>query len=103
LSVDGVIAAEHLPVEKMRAGYVRVAPAAADPGSGPAATVAANVPVALTPAPSTGDAERDRVIEALQQCAGNQTHAARLLGISRGTLLARLNAYNLPRPRKNKP
>jgi DNA-binding NtrC family response regulator len=95
LSVDGMIQAEHLPVEKMRPGFVRVAAATAE--SGP------HVPVALTPEPASGDAERDRVIEALQQCAGNQTHAARLLGISRGTLLARLNAYNLPRPRKNKP
>jgi DNA-binding NtrC family response regulator len=98
LSVDGVIAPEQLPVDKMRAGFVRVAPPAVAAASAP-------VPVALQPEPPRGDddGERQRVIEALQQCAGNQTHAARLLGISRGTLLARLNAYNLPRPRKPKP
>jgi DNA-binding NtrC family response regulator len=44
--------------------------------------------------------ERKRIIDALDRCAGNQTKAAELLGISRRTLVTRLNAYNLPRPRK---
>ena len=44
--------------------------------------------------------ERQRIIDALEKCAGNQTRAAKLLGISRNTLLARLDAYNIPRPRK---
>ena len=47
-----------------------------------------------------GELERQRIVEALEQCAGNQTKAARLLGISRRTLLARLDAWGLPRPRK---
>ncbi len=46
------------------------------------------------------DSERQRILRALEQCAGNQTQAARLLGISRGTLVARLDQYNLPRPRR---
>ncbi len=41
-----------------------------------------------------------RIAEALRSCAGNQTRAARLLGISRRTLVNRLNEFNLPRPRK---
>jgi len=44
--------------------------------------------------------ERERIIAALTECAGNQTQAAKLLGISRRTLVSRLGAYDLPRPRK---
>jgi DNA-binding NtrC family response regulator len=44
--------------------------------------------------------ERERILQALAQCGGNQTQAAELLGISRRTLLRRLDEYQLPRPRK---
>jgi DNA-binding NtrC family response regulator len=44
--------------------------------------------------------ERRRILEALEQAGGNQTRAAELLGISRRTLVNRLDAYDLPRPRK---
>ena len=44
--------------------------------------------------------EKERIVRALDQCAGNQTKAAQLLGISRRTLLSRLDEYGLPRPRK---
>jgi DNA-binding NtrC family response regulator len=46
--------------------------------------------------------ERQRILDALASCAGNQTAAARLLGVSRRMLVNRLNAYNIPRPRKNR-
>ncbi|WP_394820694.1 sigma 54-interacting transcriptional regulator [Pendulispora albinea] len=45
-------------------------------------------------------AEYQRILEALRACNGNQTRAAKLLGISRGTLITRLERYNVPRPRK---
>ncbi|MCC6554389.1 MAG: sigma-54-dependent Fis family transcriptional regulator, partial [Polyangiaceae bacterium] len=44
--------------------------------------------------------ERRRISDALDQCAGNQTRAAMMLGISRRTLLKKLDMYGLPRPRK---
>lgn len=43
--------------------------------------------------------ERQAIVDALEHCVGNQTKAANLLGISRGTLLTRLSLYKLPRPR----
>src|SRR5205085_2397472 len=58
----------------------------------------------LTPPPVSRDAERarerDRIIDALQECAGNQSRAARRLGISRSTLVARLDEFRIPRPRR---
>jgi DNA-binding NtrC family response regulator len=44
--------------------------------------------------------ERQRIADALETCAGNQTRAAEMLGISRRTLLNRLAEYGMPRPRK---
>jgi DNA-binding NtrC family response regulator len=46
------------------------------------------------------DLERARLVEALQRSGGNQTEAAKILGISRRTLVTRLSEFNLPRPRK---
>jgi two-component system, NtrC family, response regulator AtoC len=44
--------------------------------------------------------ERDRIVAALEKCKGNQTRAAELLGMSRRVLIARIEHYKLPRPRK---
>jgi DNA-binding NtrC family response regulator len=46
------------------------------------------------------DLERQRIMDALAQCGGNQSKAAEILGISRRTLVSRLDEYDLPRPRK---
>jgi len=63
----------------------------------------APVPASRRVLPGAATPERDQIIAALERCAGNQTAAARMLGISRGTLVARLNLYGLPRPRKPGP
>jgi hypothetical protein len=48
------------------------------------------------------DAERRRVVSALDECAGNQTRAAKQLGITRRALVRRLEKFNLPRPRRDR-
>jgi DNA-binding NtrC family response regulator len=57
-------------------------------------------PPKKTLAEDVTEVERRRIIEALEQCAGNQVRAAELLGVSRRTLINRMIAYAIPRPRK---
>jgi DNA-binding NtrC family response regulator len=45
-------------------------------------------------------ADRERILSALRACHGNQTRAAEYLGMPRRTLVAKLSAYRIPRPRK---
>jgi two-component system, NtrC family, response regulator AtoC len=99
----GTIRPEHLPVDKMQATYpafrTAPAPAAIEPEPGrldDSEPGRARGLDALYP----GDAERDRIIAALEVCRGNQTKAATILGMSRRTLIYRLERYALPRPRK---
>ncbi len=74
---------EHLPAEKMRGTFVRAATAD---------------PIGVE---SAAD-ERTRILMALEQAGGNQSKAALLLGVSRRTLINRLEEYQLPRPRKGR-
>jgi transcriptional regulator with GAF, ATPase, and Fis domain len=50
---------------------------------------------------ATAESERERIVAALAEAGGNQTRAAKLLGISRRTLIYRLDMLGLPRPRKD--
>jgi transcriptional regulator with GAF, ATPase, and Fis domain len=71
-------------------------------------SVPASAPTPSAPAvPSSGDLrktvdqfERDRIVEALKQCDGNQTKAAELLGVARRTLVAKIEQHGIDRPRK---
>jgi transcriptional regulator with GAF, ATPase, and Fis domain len=71
------------------------APGVATPSSGTPA-VAPKSAIA----PSSRPDDRQRIIDALAQTGGNQTEAAKLLGIARRTLVNRLEEYDIPRPRK---
>jgi two-component system, NtrC family, response regulator AtoC len=51
-------------------------------------------------APASQDEERRRLVEALERFGGNQTRAARAMGIARNTLIARMDRFGLARPRR---
>jgi two-component system response regulator AtoC len=57
-------------------------------------------PDGFPPTGPKGDAsyERERIVAALTACAGNQCRAARMLRMSRRTLISRLDEYGIPRP-----
>ncbi|MBX3210006.1 MAG: sigma-54-dependent Fis family transcriptional regulator, partial [Labilithrix sp.] len=63
-------------------------------------------PESVTSEPRTGaesKTEKERIVDALERSAWNQSTAAKLLGMPRRTLVKRLAQYELPRPRKRLP
>jgi DNA-binding NtrC family response regulator len=73
---------EHLPMDKL---------AGSNPG----------LPPTEPSAPTGTQDERQRIIDALAACAGNQSRAAKMLGMPRRTFVARLDEYKIPRPKKS--
>ena len=128
LAGDGEIAPRHLPLEKMSAPVTarmpsrsRVPPPPVQSPVPPAPPSSKTFPSADTrtdawpairetsppptprPPPLKDELEtleRRRILDALERCTWNQTRAARLLGMSRGVLMARLDQYGIARPRK---
>ena len=91
LCVGETILPEHLPPSLLAAAPVAAPPSRAADGPGRA-----------DPAlrADLRDLERARITDALERHGGNQSRAARELGISRGTLIARIEEFGLPRPRR---
>jgi two-component system, NtrC family, response regulator AtoC len=90
LSVGPVIGREHLAIEK------------------PLPT-ASTTPVGMPAPPPKTDtqkisapSERDKILAALAACAGNQSRAAEMLGMPRRTFVNKLDAYDIPRPKKKR-
>jgi DNA-binding NtrC family response regulator len=102
LCMGATIELEHLPLEKIATGTPTTPAMAAE--SGPASAVVATRPVGMPPVAANGepasDDERQRIIDALAACAGNQSRAAKMLGIPRRTFVAKLDLHRIPRPKK---
>jgi two-component system, NtrC family, response regulator AtoC len=96
LLVSGsVLEAEHVMIEQSGESQ-------SDEGDLFDADFEAQTAVIPTPVLDAGNAEdeRARILRALEACGGNQTRAAKMLGIARRTLINRIEQFNLPRPKK---
>ena len=92
---------EHLPVQRM-ASTLPLHRIGSEPAPPPSHSHAHSHSPTVPPPPpgSSFDEERERILAVLAECGGNQSRAAKALGISRTTLVARLDGYGVPRPRK---
>ena len=114
LNSGAVIGTEHLPMEKLSRPVPPPPPGTPPPlldGYKLSAITPRQVEAGRVDVPSpvraargaTNAAERERIIAALNSCAGNQSRAAKLLGIPRRTFLTKLDGYGIPRPKKGSP
>jgi two-component system response regulator AtoC len=114
LCTGSTIEVEHLPEAKRRPaaanGLGDVVGAAGVVGGAVAGVVApwerTAGPRVANETPDLSSAQlddRQRIMDALASCAGNQSRAAKLLGMPRRTFVARLDRYQIPRPKKNQP
>jgi transcriptional regulator with PAS, ATPase and Fis domain len=95
LCAGSVIETEHLPMDKLGSSP-------SNPGlPGVPGLPGLQVVASATTAPAGPPDERQRIIDALTACAGNQSRAAKMLGMPRRTFVARLDQYRIPRPKKS--
>jgi DNA-binding NtrC family response regulator len=83
---------EHLPLDKMTA----------EPLGGRTTPPSHQIAPSTTLSPEE-QADRQRMIDALDANVGNQTRAAAALGMPRRTFVAKLDRYGIPRPQKGAP
>lgn len=90
LCADDAVLPEDLPAELQRGD-----------GTSPLAVARGGIQAGATETTSEPEAagERERIIAALDACAGNQTRASEMLKMPRRTLVKRLRQYAIPRPR----
>jgi transcriptional regulator with PAS, ATPase and Fis domain len=90
LCTGPVLDQDNLPLDKLQ------------PASSPGVSGSQSQSIDRKEISSSGEArtERERIVQALAACAGNQSRAARLLGIPRRTFVSKLDAYQIPRPKK---
>ena len=96
---------DHFPMEKIVSDRIAKAetarpPSPPSPPSPWSPANGANGDALGSRRPPTTD-ERQRIIDALEACVGNQTRAAAMLGMPRRTFVSRLDQYGIPRPRKS--
>jgi len=82
LSAGDAIAAEHLP-ERVRSGVIAGATGFSE---------------VIDMREQMEDVERAAIVQAMQLCGGNRTHAAQRLGISRRALIYKLEKHGLKPP-----
>ncbi len=90
--------------DEIKVKHLRFARRPATPGAPapPAAPVVAEPPHAERAPDGLRDeqrVDRDRLLQALEECGGNQSRAAKRLGISRTTMVTKLALYRIRRPR----
>lgn len=56
--------------------------------------------VVAKPSSAPGNGERERIVSALTEGAWNQSRAAEILGVSRRTVIRKMERFGIPRPRK---
>ena len=104
LAQDGVVTTESILLTGEKLGGADLAWDAGTPDAAAAAGQAAAPGTRPLVGRTVADVERDLIIDTLQHCLGNRTHAANILGISIRTLRNKLKIYSqegcaVPAPR----